>query len=99
MLRIPLRSDDGFQRGLEEPAREIYPRLRRKTMMSQQIPRRRRLLAGCALAGTASLGLITFPLTYRLALVSDTVAFSLVCGLTVIMGIGAALAIFNLRAP
>lgn len=68
-------------------------------MMSEEAPRRKWFLTGCLVTGGASLGLMTFPLTYRLPWLSDGLLFSFVCALTVLMGIGATLAIFNFRRP
>ncbi len=68
-------------------------------MTVEQSSRRRRFMVGCVLASTASLGLITFPLTYGLRFLSDAVVFPLVCALIVLMGVGATLAVFSLKHP
>ncbi len=59
--------------------------------------RRRRALTGAALVAVGSLGLAALPLTSRLPFASDGVVFSLVFALTGLMGIGATLAVFNLK--
>jgi len=59
--------------------------------------RHRRLLAGCTLAVTASLALMAFALVYRVAEVSELVVYPLILTLASVMGVGASLAVFNLR--
>lgn len=59
--------------------------------------RQRRLLAGCAIAAVASVGLMAFSIAYYLAIVSEMLVVPLVAALAVVMGIGTMLAVFNLR--
>lgn len=54
--------------------------------------------AGTLLALTGSLGLILFPILSGLSMLSGTTLFSLACVLALVMGGGALLAIFSLRA-
>jgi hypothetical protein len=68
-------------------------------MTCQETSRRRWFAAGCLLTVVASLGLITFPLTWKLPHLSDGMLFSLACGFTILMGLGATVAIFNSRRP
>ena len=68
-------------------------------MMAEQANRRRWFKIGCMITCTASLGLITFPLTYSLPFMSDAIVFSLIFTLTILMGLGATLAIFSLKHP
>ena len=67
--------------------------------MMAEHSRRRRLLTGCGLAATASIGLVLFAILYPLATMSEIVVYPLICLLTIMMGLGATLAIFNLKQP
>lgn len=63
----------------------------------EQATRRRRALAGAALAVLSSVGLTVFSALSLHSTLSDYVVFPLVFGLAVLMGCGATLAIFNIK--
>lgn len=66
--------------------------------MTAERSRRRRLIAGCMLAAAASLGLMAFAGCYaRLPALSEPLVYWLVSSLTILMGLGATLAVFSLR--
>lgn len=54
-------------------------------------------LAGCGLAVGGSAGLMAFPWLAVAAAGSDLAVVALVCGFVALMGLGAMLAIFNLK--
>jgi hypothetical protein len=68
-------------------------------MIMEETSRQRWFWLGCALTGVASLLLMTFPIISTLPFLSDGAVFSFVCVLTVLMGCGATLAVFNIRRP
>ncbi len=67
-------------------------------MITDEIPRNRRALAGGAVSGVAALGLISFPLVSRAQLLSESGTISLVFGLAIAMAFGGLLMLFSLAA-
>ena len=66
-------------------------------MTAEKSTKRRWFVVGCAVTAAASLGLMTFPLALQLPFLSDVAAYSLIVLLTALMGLGATLAVFNLK--
>lgn len=68
-------------------------------MTAQRGPRRRRrwFLGGCTLAASSSLGLCAFPLLANALARHDLAVFSIMCGLAVLTGLGAMVAVFNMH--
>jgi hypothetical protein len=66
-------------------------------MTSQRVSKRRWTLAGAALVLIGSLGLATFPLLSRLPFMSDALLFPTIVALTLLMAVGAILAIFTMK--
>jgi Zn-dependent protease len=66
-------------------------------MTMEHYSRRWRLWTGLALVVLGILGLIALPAASRMPSLSDGAVFSLLFGLAALMGIGATLAVFNLK--
>ncbi|HPM25174.1 MAG TPA: hypothetical protein PLP66_14800 [Phycisphaerae bacterium] len=66
-------------------------------MTSDHTVRRRWAFTGVTLALVGSLGLIAFPFISQLSFVSEQVIFPAVFALAIVMGVGAVVAVFNLR--
>jgi hypothetical protein len=67
-------------------------------MAEELRPRQRRcFFTGCALTGSAAMGLLAFPLLFEALRGHDVAIFSLACTLAVTMGVGAILALFSFR--
>lgn len=67
-------------------------------MMAEQ-QRHKRLLAGCLLAAAASAGLIVLAIVYGLAALDEMLVLPAVFFLTILMGCGATLTLFNIKRP
>jgi hypothetical protein len=63
--------------------------------MALEQARRRWFIGGCALASTASIALMAFPLLPEGAIARESLVFAVVCGLTALMATGALLAVFS----
>ncbi len=68
-------------------------------MMAEQTSRsqRRWFLTGCVLTGLATLALVLVTVLPAALPLGDTGILSVVCGLAVLMGLGATMTVFNLR--
>ncbi len=68
-------------------------------MSTEDLSHRRRFWLACAFTCAATLGLVAIPLLPDGSPLGDSARFSLVCAMTVLMAVGATLAVFSLKRP
>jgi hypothetical protein len=67
--------------------------------MTADTSRQKRLLTGCGIAALSSVGLMLFALAYRVLALRTAVLFPALVLLVLLTGVGATIAVFNLRRP
>ncbi len=71
----------------------------RRLVSTDDLSTRRRFWSACALTCLATLGLVAITLLPDAPALGDAARFTLVCGMTILMAVGATFAVFSLRRP